>query len=63
MLLCFLYFSPLQVKNEPHDRVTKHVFILGPASLVANNPGLLTRRGEGGKSCRELKYVNKKKTC
>ncbi len=31
------YFSPLQVKNRPLDKDTKHGFILGPTSLVANS--------------------------
>jgi hypothetical protein len=31
-----IFFSTLQVKNKPHDRDSKHAFILGPSSLVAN---------------------------
>jgi hypothetical protein len=38
MLSCAVHiYSPLQVKNKPPDRDSKHVFILGPASLVANS--------------------------
>ncbi len=38
MLSCAVHiYSPLQVKNKPRDGDSKHVFILGPASLVANS--------------------------
>jgi hypothetical protein len=33
--LCCSYFSPLQIKNRPSDRDSKHAFILGPVSFVA----------------------------
>jgi hypothetical protein len=33
LLMCI--FSPLQVKNKPHNIVTKYTFFLGPISMVA----------------------------
>jgi hypothetical protein len=32
----YIYFSPLQLKNKPHEGATSSVFIPGPAHVVAN---------------------------
>ncbi len=32
-----MFFSPLRVKNKPHEGVTTPAFIVGPISMVANN--------------------------
>jgi hypothetical protein len=32
-----VYFSPLQVKNKPHEEVMLYAFILGPDSMVPNS--------------------------
>jgi hypothetical protein len=49
LLVLFIYISPLQVKNKPHDRDTKHSFTLLPISLVANrrSKGASARKKEG----------------
>jgi hypothetical protein len=39
IVLCCIYFSPLQVKNKPCEGFMKYAFILGPFSLVANMTG------------------------
>jgi hypothetical protein len=36
ILVSQIDFSPLQVKNKPHDRDMKHTFILRPSSMVPN---------------------------
>ncbi len=41
-------FSPLQVKNKPHDRESEHVFILDSRDCtVANNNKKMTSVEEG----------------